>query len=469
MTKLEDFRPECPPGQERYATPAPGMHGKGGPLAVGYNRVWQPLIKHCLTGAEQAGHIINPDNNGGNAEGLAIAQFNTDNGVRTTSATAFLSPDARSRLDNLTILTDTLCSKVWFKGKRAIGVELMSVNDDTAPTVSVYASREIVLSAGAFASPQILLLSGVGPAKDLALQQIPCVHDLPAVGQNLRDHTALACELTVDKNIPGHNQLLSNDEALEAARKEYEASKTGPLAMFGASAAVIFPRLPTLFATEEFAALPGVTQQFLKREGRPSTEIWMHGGPLFYTGPCPPDASVLVLEGLCQNNQSRGSLTLGSKNPRELPKIDPSYLSNPYDFRIAIETLKQIIRIAVSPAISSITTSVLYGPRSLVNGNKLASADGVDDSTLEVFIKDTMTQGFHSMSTCVMGPPGESNRVVGSDFKVAGLEGLRVADMSVCPILTTNHTQINAYLIGLRCADLMVKQTAENCARLQRL
>lgn len=426
-------------------------------MAVGYNKVWQPIIKHCLIGAEQVGHVVNPDNNDGNAEGLAIAQFNTDNGVRRTSATAFLHPEARSRLDNLTIITDTLCSKVLFEGKRAVGVELLSATDQSSPLTRVRTAREVILCAGAFASPQILLLSGVGPKEDLAQQGVPCVHNLPAVGQNIQDHTALACEFIIDKSIAGHNQLLNDATALEAAREEYEKSQTGPLAMFGASAIVLFPRLAGLFATQEFANLPAETRRFLKTEGLPSTEIWMHGGPLFYLGPCPPDASVLCVEGLCQNNQSRGKLTLASTNPRDLPRIDPAYLAHPYDLRIAVETLREIIKVAESPAISSIRVSTLHGPRSPMDESVLASADGRDDAILEKFVKETLTQGFHSMSTCVMGRAGEENRVVGSDFKVVDVEGLRVADMSVCPILTTNHTQINAYLIGERCADLVLK------------
>ncbi|MCJ1369081.1 hypothetical protein MMC20_000289 [Loxospora ochrophaea] len=421
----------------------------------GHPPEWQPLIKHCLVAGEEVGHSINPDHNSGDAEGLAVAQFNVGEGARTTSVTAFLHPGARSKLGNLTVVTRALGARILFEGKKAVGMELIPATGDVSSSqISVFASKEVILTAGTFASPQLLLLSGVGPANDLARMGIPLVHDLPAVGQNMQDHSAVACEIVIDKSIAGHNQLLNDPDALNAAHKQYKESKTGPLAMFGASAAVIFPHLPSLYTTRAFHDLPASTQEFLTAPGRPSTEIWTHGGPLFYQGPCPPDASVLCLEGLCQNNLSRGTVKLASRNPRDLPIIDPKYLSHPFDLHIALETLKELLKLANSPALSRITESILHGPRNPNDKTKLASSS--DEDILEAFIRETMVMGFHAMSTCVMGSPEQKDKVVGNDFRVDGIEGLRVADLSVCPILTTNHTQINAYLIGERCADLVL-------------
>jgi hypothetical protein len=127
------------------------------------------------------------------------------------------------------------------------------------------------------------------------------IKDLP-VGQNLHDPSALACEFIIDPSIAGHNQLLNDPAALKEATERYAATKDGTLSMFGASAAIVFPKFPQLDDTPEFRALLPSTKDFLEATGRPSTEIWMHSGPLFYAGPCPPDASALVVEGLCQNN-----------------------------------------------------------------------------------------------------------------------------------------------------------------------
>ncbi|KAL9122489.1 MAG: hypothetical protein Q9187_000946, partial [Circinaria calcarea] len=444
---MEDFKPQCPPGMEKYAKPTPGAHGQGGVFGVGYGQSWQPIVKHCLLAGEEAGNPINTDHNDGDPEGISVAQFNVDNGVRTTSATAYLDSRSRSKIKNLSIVTRTICAKVLFEGKKAIGVELLpsKKGESDVPRV-VRARKEVILSAGTFETPHILLLSGIGPADQLAALDIPLVHHLPAVGQNLRDHTAASCEFTIDPSIAGHNQLLKDPVALQAAHEEYRISHTGPLAMFGASASIIFARLPALFASQEFSTLPEHTQRFLQHENRPSTEIWMHSGPQFYLGPLAPNASVLVLEMLCQNNLSRGTISLASKDPRALPVIDPRYLTSRYDLRVAIETLKHVLRLTDTRAFSSIITSILHAPHSPSDPAQLASPD--DEATLTAFVRENLTMGFHCMSSCVMGREEEANKVVGRDFRVVGVRGLRVADLSVCPLLTTNHTQVNAYLIG---------------------
>ncbi|RDW95046.1 hypothetical protein BP5796_00809 [Coleophoma crateriformis] len=462
MKKLEDFRPSIPEGKENYAKPTPGFHSSGGTFAVGYGAEWQPLIEYCMQAGQEAGHQVNLDNNDGDPLGISIAQFNVDNGARVTSATAFLGQDARLKMSNLVVVTKTFVSRLVASKDSITGVELLSsVSSGPDSPISIKANREVILTAGCFQTPQLLLLSGIGPSLQLKELGIPVVKDIPAVGQNIQDHSAFACEFIITPSIPGHNQLLHNPVALEKAVKEYNATKTGPLATFGASASIIFPKLPRVLNSKDFDALPSETKMFLDKRTRPSTEIWMHSGPLFYTGPCPPDASVLVIEGLCQNNLSRGSLKLKSRDPRQLPEIDPGYLSHPFDVRIAVETLREIVKMAQTPTFSSIIQSILLGPRSPSDSSKLASIAGDDEAVLEEFMRETLTQGFHSMSTCVMGKEGETNRVVGKDFKVDGIKGLRIADMSVCPILTSNHTQVNAYLIGERCAEFVLKDSSE--------
>jgi choline dehydrogenase-like flavoprotein len=238
--------------------------------------------------------------------------------------------------------------------------------------------------------------------------------DLP-VGRNLQDHSALACEFIVK----GHNQLLNDPDALKVVTEQYQSTKDGPLSVFGASAAIIFPKISSLHSTSEFERLSQKTKEFLNTEGRPSTEIWMHSGQLFYTGPCPADVSVLVIEGLCQNNVSRGSLKLASTNLRDFPQIDPGYLTHPYDVQIAVETVREILKLAETKAFSSIIESILLGPRSPLNEKLLALSSAIDDTVIEEFVRETLTQGFHSMSTCVMGKSTDESKVVGNDFKLS--------------------------------------------------
>ena len=430
---------------------------------MGFGKKWQPVVQHCIDAGLEAGYALNTDHNDGDPDGIAVAQMNVDNGVRKTSAAAFMGHDARKRLGNLVVVTYTICNRILFDpDKRAIGAELLPAvpdNQEEAGTaVKVTANKEVILSAGTFESPHILMLSGVGPAADLKKHSIPVVHDSPNIGQNVRDHSALSCEFIIDPSIEGHNQLLQDPVRLEAAIKEFREHQTGPLGVFGASAAVLFARIPALYTSPAFNALPQETQAYLQNSNRPSTELWMHGGPMMYQGPkVPADASVLALEGLIQNNLSLGSITLASASPRELPTVNPRYLSEPYDERLAIETVKVILRIAETPTMRNIIRTPIHGPGETDSSGqlkKLASAD--DEEAIKKFVKATLTQGFHSMGSCVMGSEKKKDRVVDAEFRVLGTKGLRVADMSVCPILTTNHTQINAYLIGERCAQVIL-------------
>ena len=459
MKGLEDFEGGCPEGMEKYFRPVEGMHQQGGPIGVGTGKVWQPLVEFCVEGAVEAGHALNTDHNDGDPMGVAVAQMNVDKGVRRSAAAAFLNGNVREQHDNLTVLTRTICNRVLFDGHRAIGVELLPADPTAANAnspVIVRASKEIILSAGTFETPHILLLSGIGPASELSQHNIPVVQDMRYVGKNIKDHSAFSLELVIDPSIAGHNQLLRNPEAFETARKEYDTSKTGPLAVFGASAAVLFTRMPDLYTSAEFKAMPSETQAFLSHKDRPSTELWLHGGPLFYAGTVEPDDSILAIEGLCQNLQSKGSLVLQSTDPRELPLIDPAYCCDPYDWRIAIETLKLQLRLVQTPTLQSTIRKTLHGPGEKRPDGSVELCSKDDEAALREFLEQTLTQGFHSMGSCVMGSESKAERVVDSDFKVLGIQGLRVADMSVCPILTNNHTQINAYLIAERCAQVIL-------------
>jgi choline dehydrogenase-like flavoprotein len=404
-----------------------------------------------LQASEQAGHRLNADNNDGDPIGYSVAQFNVSDAARVTSTGAFLSASHRKKLSNLTVLTQALCSKIVFSGNRAVGIEILPFSSccPDQRLLRVKARKEVILTAGTFQSAQLLLLSGIGPRQDLQTLGIQPVVDLPGVGQNIQDHSALACEFIVTPTILGHNQILNSPGLLASAKEEYAKTRSGPLAVFGASASLIFPRLSNVLGSSEKLALNTKAQAFLDVSTRPSTEIWMHSGPLFYTGPCPPDASVLVIEGLNQNCLSKGNLTLGSVDPRDPPVIDLQYLAHPYDVRVAIETVREIVKLSRTPALANIIQHPLLAPT------------GDSDTDLEHFVRQNLTQGFHGMGSCAMGRQQDTKRVVNNRFSVIGTAGLRVADMSVCPILTCNHTQVNAYLIALRCADMVVQDASQ--------
>ncbi|GAM88166.1 hypothetical protein ANO11243_061970 [Dothideomycetidae sp. 11243] len=153
----------------------------------------------------------------------------------------------------------------------------------------------------------------------------------------------------------------------------------------------------------------------------------------------------MTFELLLQNNLSEGTVSLASADPRAPPRIDPRFLEHPFDKRIAIETVRQALAIGKASAYSSIIKHMVHGP------------DGDEDDAILHFVRENLGQGYHSLGSCRMGPAGEARSVVDSAFRLIGLDNVRVADLSVCPILTCNHTQINAYLIGERAARLLIK------------
>lgn len=146
-----------------------------------------------------------------------------------------------------------------------------------------------------------------------------------------------------------------------------------------------------------------------------------------------PEESYLTHELLLQNNLSKGTLTLRSKNPRDLPVINPRFLDDPYDKRIAIETVREAMKVASTGAYESVIEEMVHGPG---NKSNVADAVNVDDETILEFVRENLGQGYHFMATCKMGSKNDVTRVVDAQFKVQGVEGLRVADLSVCPVLT---------------------------------
>lgn len=442
MKELEDFKPQRPKGFEDYAAPRERDHGIGGPLKVGFGDEMTPGVKQFFQACQEAGIPVCLDNNSGNPVGVGLAQFNTRGGIRSYAANAFLDEGMRSQFSNITVLTETSTDLIEFEGTRAVGVKLCDLK--TGETVQVRCRREIILSAGTFGSPQILMLSGIGPIEHLRDLSIPCLKDMPHVGQNMLDHSILTLEYVVDDGIPAHNQIFANPDLLAEADAQYEKDKTGPHNMYGTSGSVAFPKIADLFNSSEFHSLDKSIQAYMLEEARPSAEIWLASGPAAYQDPVDPEESIMTLELLLQNNLSKGSVALGSANPRDLPVIDPRFLEHPFDGRIAIETVRQALRISRAESYAKMIRRMVHGPK----------AD--DDQSILEFVRNNLGQGYHSMGTCKMGKSNDFERVVDADFGVIGIQGLRVADLSVCPILTCNHTQINAYLIGEMSARRLI-------------
>lgn len=444
MKDLEDFRPRRPDGYEDYASPSEELHGKGGLLKIGFGDEMTPGVDTFFRACQEVGIAVCPDNNAGNPVGVGLAQFNNAGGIRWYAANAFLDETARKQLPNLTVLTETSTDGIEFQDTKAVGVNLYLHRLNQS--VRVRCRQEIILSSGTFGSPQTLMLSGIGPKAHLESLGIPCVKDLPGVGQNVLDHSILTIEYRVDDKIPAHNQIFANPVLLAEADSQYEKDKTGPHNLYGTSGSVAFPKITSLFESQEFRNLDPSCQDFMREQSRPSAEIWLGSGPAAFEGPLTPEESYITHELLLQNNLSRGTISLRSANPRDLPLIDPKFLEHPYDRRIAIETVRQALKIGRAKSYQTEIQRMVHGPV------------GDDDESILDFVRSNLGQGYHSLGSCKMGVPDDVERVVDADFAVVGIEGLRVADLSVCPILTCNHTQINAYLIGEMCARRVIER-----------
>ncbi|BCS23649.1 GMC family oxidoreductase [Aspergillus puulaauensis] len=454
MKELEDFDPKLPPGARHFAQPKAAV-GFGEELVPGVNTFFQACV--------EAGMPICPDNNSGDPVGVGLAQFNVRRGERSYAANAFLADSARAGLQNLTVLTDTECDKVCSNGRIATGVDLY--HKATKRTVHVRCRKEVVLCSGTFGSPKILMLSGIGPIDVLQQHGIPAVVDSPGCGRNMLDHSIITCEYKVDDSIPAHNQIFLDSALYDKAKAQYADSRTGPLATYGSSGSVSFPRIQRLFESKEFADLDSHTQQFLLEPTRPSAEIWLGSGPSFYPTN-DPFKSYITHEMLIQNNLSKGRVTIRSRDPRDPPLVDPNFLAHPFDRRIAIETVRAALKVASTEAYRGTIETMVHGPNIDIGAT---NPDTITDEELLHFIKNNLDQGYHSMATCKMGRRGDPTTVVEDGFCVKGMRNLRVADLSVCPILTCNHTQINAYLIGLRCAQELETQYKEAPKRTGKL
>lgn len=400
--------------------------------------------------------------NNGNPIGVNVGQFNIHDGQRVNATDAFLPDQVRSTLSNLDIRLAAPVRRVVIDpaSLSAIGVEI-----DSPTGEFVRARREVVLCASSLESPKLLMLSGIGERAALVANGIQVLVDNPAVGRNMVDHPSFTLEFLLgaddtENAVPSLTRLLQDEEAYARAREQYDRDRSGPLSMYGGSAGILFPQLPSVFASREFADLSRAEQQFLLEPTRPTTEIWHLTGSLYYDGPMiKVDETIVTFEVLTQNALSRGQVSLRSRDPRARPVINPHIYEHPIDMRIAIESIREIHRIASSP----VYTQSPRGPLRQVVGPPAEASD----AELEHWVRNNYQQGFHAMGTCLMGPAdaplGES--VVTPDFCVRGVQGLRVADLSVCPMLTCGHTQVNAYIIGYKASRAILAAHKSSAAQ----
>ena len=391
-------------------------HGVGGPLAVSDPADMHPLCEAFFEAADACGYPRNPDVNGARQEGFGYNQVTQRNGRRCSTAVGYLRP-ARER-SNVSVATDSHATRILFSGKRATGVEYLQ----RGTRQSAHARGEVILSGGAFGSPQLMLLSGLGPASHLQAQGIPVLADMPGVGANLQDHYngRLVFECTEDFTL--------NDVVGSPLRKlregiRYYLTRKGFLTMAAST------------ATGFVAAEPGAT--------RPDVQI---GLVLYSTDKfgdtLHPFSGFTILVRLLRP-ESRGTVLLKSADPLAAPEIRPNYLSARRDGDVLVAGMKVSRRLVDAEPMRRYAARAHEPDRAFAN----------DDEWLQ-YLRTRGGISFHPVGTCRMGSDAAS--VVDPRLRVRGVEGLRVVDASIMPLLISGNTNAPTIMIGEKGADMIL-------------
>lgn len=288
--------------------------------------------------------------------------------------------------------------------------------------------------------------SGIGPAAELDKFNLPLVKDLPAIGQGLRDHFFAPLCFLRNPETNDRNKFFGDKAAMDSALEQWKKDGSGPWARHSCQIGAGWLKSDRLIQSAEFKELPAATQEFLQRPTIPHYEFMTHF-PLHLISPeVTQDYSYVCLLVFLMNEQSSGEVRLQSSNPEDPLLFDPKFLSHPFDRRACIETFREAMQVTKHEAFQKDTVSTLIAPPS-----------ESDEDILE-FWKNTLGSSWHMTGTVKMGKEGDSDAAVDSKFRVFGIQNLRVADMSVVPVLTNNHTQATAYLTGASCADTLIAE-----------
>jgi choline dehydrogenase-like flavoprotein len=393
------------------------LHGMGGPLAVSDVCEPHPLCEAFIAAAQQAGFPRNDDFNGPTQEGAGYFQLTARRGRRCSTAVGYLRP-ARRR-PNLTIVSNALASRILFSGRRAIGVEYR--HGET--TRVAHANAEVILAGGTFNSPQLLQLSGLGPAPLLQSLGINVIADMPGVGADLQDHLQVRMQYRCTERIT-MNDVIHSWRHRAGAGLRYALFRKGLLAI-GAGYAGGF------FRTSPLAATPDVQVHFIIFSAEAAGAA-LHPFPGFI-------ASVCQLR-----PESRGVVRIKSADPRQPPAIQPRYLSSPVDRDTVVEGMKLLRRIMRQPAM-----------RRYIAEERAPDPACTSDAELLEFARATGTTVFHPTSTCRMGR--DPTAVVDDRLRVHGIDRLRVVDGSIMPTVVSGNTNAAIVMIAEKGADMILQ------------
>ena len=410
---------------EAWKGKSSSARGSSGPVGVSnVERDVHPLTNKYLEAGQELGFPLNGDYNGSHMEGVSVYQTTIANGLRVSSASAYISKRNSDR--NLRVITNAHVTKLIFDGRRAIGVCFSQGNRET----TVLTDGEVILSAGALNSPHLLYLSGLGPANELQPHGISVLQDMPHVGRHLQDH--IGVDFTLAVNRPSLNQKLRPVLGKFLVGLEYLFFKSGPLAMslnqaggfVKSDPSLEAPDLQLYFSPLSYSTAPQGKRPLMSPDPYPAVRLGFN--------PTKPT--------------SEGWVSLKSSDPFESPKFVGNYLSTEEDKKVMISGMHLMRKFLKTKAM-----------RDIVEEELSPGSDFNDDKSFMDFARSEGGTVFHQCGTCRMGKDISSS-VVDESLKVHGIDGLRVADASIFPRITTGNTNAPSIMVGEKAADIILAE-----------
>jgi choline dehydrogenase len=399
---------------ETHLEGADEYRGGDGPLATRTGVSSNPLYRAFIAAAKQAGYGESADLNGYRQEGFGKLDMTVKNGVRSSAALAYLHPAIRRK--NLAVRTHALVTGIIMEGNRAVGVRYTRGGRDETTT----ATREVILAGGAINSPQVLKLSGIGPADELRALGIPVVRDLPGIGENLQDHLEFYLQVASKLPVTLYSAMSLFSRGLIGIRWLLKRDGLGATNHFEAGG-FIRSRAGISYPDIQYHFLP-LAMSYDGKKLATEHGYQVHVGPM--------------------RSKSRGWVKLRSADPRESPRIRFNYMSDPDDWREMRACVRLTREILSQPAFDT------FRGREIQPG-----VDATSDADIDAFIRAKAESAYHPSGTCRMGRPEDPAAVVDAEARVIGIARLRVVDASIMPSITNGNLNAPTIMLAEKAAD----------------